>query len=306
MDFITLEKEKNIIYNLNISDFIASNLEQNLSILYFSNKPYQQIENINLYSDKIIYISNDKHNFSGTSLGKIKPSILTHLSNQFVIFIDIDNNVSFKYMEFLIKNLIRLFKILKKHNLSFTYKYNNLSILSILSCNSDMPYFEDLATCFLALLADSKEEMNAIIYDSVCDFLDNEFQSKNLCGFCNNECIASRNGFTRKKLNGCCYSYVYGAGGIILDCPPCIYLNDGHCTANCISCKLHTCYYLKSNNIQFKINDILLLKCFFSLKQHFVLKYNTFKTREEILYKLLHVNSIPFILYLIFSLYKIN
>lgn len=94
-------------------------------------------------------------------------------------------------------------------------------------------------------------------------------------------------------------------GGIIIGRVPCVYLQNRQCVAACISCKLHTCYYLKSQGVEFKINKMLLLACFFNFKQKLILKYNVFKTREAILDKLLEPNFIPYIFYYIFALYKI-
>ena len=46
-------------------------------------------------------------------------------------------------------------------------------------------------------------------------------------------------------------------GGIIIGRVPCVYLQNRQCVAACISCKLHTCYYLKSQGVEFKINKML-------------------------------------------------
>lgn len=306
MYFKDIIPSKKVIYDLAIIDFLSSNEENNLSIIYFSNKEISEIQKLSRYKDNIIFISKFTMPFQCFSLKHINNKILKHLSNKIVIAIDLDNNVSYTYMKYLINNLIHLFKIMKKHNIEFRYTHNNSTILSVLSCTSTHKYFEDICMSFNALLSNSKKKQYEIVYDYVCNYLDNEFTCKNICGFSNDVCNASRAGLTKYKLNGCCYTINYGPGGIIREHTPCKYLVDRHCIANCISCKLHTCYYLKIKNIQFKINDILLLKCFFSYKQHFVLKYNVFKTREEILEKLLHVNFIPFIIYYPLALYKIN
>lgn len=295
-----------ILYDIDVIDFISSNINKNLSVIYFSNNLNVEIHRLSAYKDNIIFISEIPMPFQCFSLKHINNTIVKQLSSEVIIAIDINDNVSFKYMKYLINNLIHLFKIIKKHNIKLSYAYNNSTISSILSCSTSNPYFDDICTTFKALLSNSKKEQYEIIYDYVCTYLDNKFTYKNICGFCNDVCDASRAGLTKYKINGCCYTIDYGPGGIIRDHKPCKYLVDRHCIANCISCKLHTCYYLKMKNIEFKIKDILLLNCFFSYKQWFVLKYNVFKTKEEILEKLLRVNFIPSILYYPFSLYKIN
>lgn len=302
-DATNLEK---ILYDIDIIDFISSNINKNLSVIYFTNNLNAEIHKLSEYKDNIIFVSEIPIPFQCFSLKHINNTIVKQLSSEVIIAIDINDNVSFKYMKYLINNLIHLFKIIKKHNIKLSYTYNNSTILSILSCSTNNPYFDDIYTTFKALLSNSKKEEYEIVYDHVCSYLDNEFTCKNICGFCNDVCDASRAGLTKYEINGCCYTIDYGPGGIILDHKPCKYLVDRHCIANCISCKLHTCYYLKMKNIEFKIKDILLLNCFFSYKQYFVLKYNVFKTKQEIIEKLLRVKFIPAIFYYPFSLYKIN
>ena len=298
-----ITNSKSILFNINIVDFISSKIDTNCSVIYFSNK----FTNDKILSrSNIITISENSSNTKGITFSKIDHRILKYILNQYIIIIDIDDEPSFKYMKYLIKNLMYLFKFLKKYNMDITYTYYDFNVLCALSCDSSMKYFEDICVAFKALISDSKYQKFEIIYDYVCDYLDKQFTDKNLCGFCNDVCDASRNGLTHKKVNGCCYKFEYGPGGIIISHKPCKYLIDRHCIANCISCKLHTCYYLKSKNIQFKIREILLLNCFFTFKQQLVLKYNVFRPKEEILNKLMHVNFIPFIIYYPFSLYKIE
>ncbi len=287
------------MYDLDIADFISHNNIN--SIIYFSNKPTLSIKHNNL-----IVISDSINNFKGMKLKKVNKNILKYISGSSIICIDLDTTVTFEYINYLINNLIHLFELLHKHNLALNFNYNNSNVVAMLSFNSDVKYFNDICTSFSALVAQNKLEQYEIIYDAVCQYLDNEFSSKNLCDFCDNVCIAARNVMTYHKVNGCCYTYNYGPGGILISRPPCKYLVNSHCVADCISCKLHTCNYLTLQNIQFKIKDILLLNCFFSHKQHLVIKYNVFKTRQEILDKLIHIKHIPLIFLCIFGLYKIN
>ena len=199
----------NIIYDVSLFDLASSN-PSNLSIIYFSNKPFDEINIINSI-DNIIYISNTKTSFSGICFKQINKSMIKYLTTKFIIFIDIDDTVSFKYMKFLLNNIKNLFKLLEKYKIEFKCIYNNSNISAILSCNPKNAYFNDIVTCFKVLSSNSKREAYSIIYDYICDYLDSEFHSKNLCDFCDDVCIASRNGFTQNKINGCCYSYIYGS-----------------------------------------------------------------------------------------------
>lgn len=72
------------------------------------------------------------------------------------------------------------------------YRYNNTNVIAILTCKDSMKYFKDICTTFKALSEKSLKGQYEIIYDAVCNYLDNEFIQKNLCGFCNDVCIASR------------------------------------------------------------------------------------------------------------------
>lgn len=123
------------------------------------------------------------------------------------------------------------------------------------------------------------EKRYSYIYDVVCTYLDNEFQNKNICCFENNRCISVRNnGHCRVSLNGCCYGTKRGL---------CKNFKDGHCTIKSISCKLFTCRYLKKQGVKYRVNDILLLKYFFNIKQKFILQDSIFKDKDEIIKLLL-------------------
>lgn len=306
MKFKNITFSEKILYDVNIPNFISSNSNSSLTVIYFSNHITDTIKKLNIKKNNILFITQHSMLPQYHSFKHISTSIFKHLSNEVTIAIDIDDNVSFGYMKYLIKNLILLFKMLKKRNIKVNYTYQNFTMLSILSCQASNPFFDDICTTLEALLSNSQKKQYEIIYDYVCTYLDNEFTCKNICEFFNNTCAASRAGLTQYKYNGCCYTVEYGPVGIILGHKPCKYLVNKHCVANCISCKLHTCYFLKMKNIEYKIKNILLLNCFFSHKQWLVLKYNAFTTKEEILQKLLHVKFIPSIFYYPFSLYKIN
>lgn len=298
-----LTPSTNILYDIDIHNFISSNTNKDLSIIYFSNHSDK-----NLCSSISNIISIDSVSMPSHFLVAkyIKPILRNFNSKEILIAIDIDDNVSFMYMKYLISNLIYLFKLFKQYHIQFNFNYKVYPIVSILSCSSGNPYFNDICIALKTLLINSKKAQYEIIYDYICKYLDDEFSSKKICGFCNNICDASRAGYTKYKFNGCCYTINYGLGGVVLSHTPCQYLVNGHCIANCISCKLHTCYFLRLKNIEYTTQSILLLNCFFSYKQHMVLRNNFFKKKEEIIIKLLHVNYIPSIFYYPLGMYKIN
>ena len=54
------------------------------------------------------------------------------------------------------------------------------------------------------------------------------------------------------------------------------------------------------------MKDFILVQSFFNKKQQLILKYNFFKSKEEILNKLLEENNEPLIIYYLHSKYRIN
>ena len=127
------------------------------------------------------------------------------------------------------------------------------------------------------------------IYDKVCKYLDNEFYGKNVCDFQNDKCGEKRN---TSSLVGCCRPYKSKLFGPLLPAScnrvdACKYLDkDKKCSAECISCKLYTCDYLRGKGIQFKMKDMELLKDF-NIVQKYILKYSVFTPKEKIINRLL-------------------
>ena len=118
------------------------------------------------------------------------------------------------------------------------------------------------------------------IYDIVCDYLDNEFQEKNICQFRNNKCIGVTDGYhCKESVNGCCYGRRRGL---------CKNFINGNCSIKSISCKLFTCRYLKKSKIKYNSENIPLLKNFFNKKQKTIIEDSIFIDKEEIIKMLLN------------------
>ena len=118
-----------------------------------------------------------------------------------------------------------------------------------------------------------KKERYSYLYDLICDYLDREFQEKNICGFCHDLCKRRRDMMERniKKdtyINGCCHSYLKNA-----DCPH--LKKGGGCAIKNIGCKTFTCFYLKKRGIRYSLNKIYLARYFFNPRQKFYME-NTF------------------------------
>ncbi len=133
----------------------------------------------------------------------------------------------------------------------------------------------------LVLEKTDKEERYSYLYDLICDYLDNEFKEKNICGFCHDLCKRRRNMMERgiKKntyINGCCHSYLENA-----DCP---YLKaSGGCKIKNIACKTYTCFYLKKQGIRYSLNKIYLSRYFFNTRQKFYMKNTYFVDKPVIM-----------------------
>ncbi len=119
------------------------------------------------------------------------------------------------------------------------------------------------------------EERYTYIYDQVCDYLDNEFTSNNLCGFKDNVCKSvQHHSHCKESKYGCCYGRNRGL------CP---HFKNNTCSIKSISCKLFTCRYLRSQKIKYQVNDISLLKYFFNIRQKFILDTSIFKDKKEMI-----------------------
>ena len=165
-----------------------------------------------------------------------------------------------------------------------------------------------MINCIKALLMNDTREQYEFVYDTVCDYLDSQFNQCNLCDFKNDQCIANRTKSTKRETMGCCYSFDYAGFfdyRLIKNVKLCQYMQNRTCATKNITCKLFTCKYLKDKNIQFDSHKILLLECFFDKKQHDIIQSNFFKTREEILNKLLEKNHDLYFWYLCFKKYRI-
>ena len=191
--------------------------------------------------------------------------------------------------ELIINDKKKSYKILKKY-LRNPNKYS-------ITINIDD---EDINNSIKAMQITNKDERNKFIYETVCNLLDKKWNHNFPCNFCNNRCIASRNNYMDKEYNGCCYSFDRKLFGKVKK-QQCIHLKDDKsCDTKNISCKLFTCNYLRKNKIfSTKYEDYLLLRLFFNKKERLIIKYNFFRTEEEVLSKLKEKSIKPYVLYLL-------
>ena len=124
------------------------------------------------------------------------------------------------------------------------------------------------------------EKRYSKLYDMICDYLDNEFINKNVCGFKNNLCSRRQYMIDRgiKKdtyLNGCCHSYREGKD--------CEHLKNGRCSIKNIACKIFTCPYLRLKGKNYSINKIYFARYFFNSRQKFYMENTYFVDKDVVL-----------------------
>lgn len=146
------------------------------------------------------------------------------------------------------------------------------------------------------------------VYDLICDCLDKKFKENNYCDFQDDKCIVNRSGLGKNKNMGCCYSFRLDFFANMRDKKICKYLGDKGCMTKCIPCKLYVCKYLERKGIGFSVYSFKGIEKVWSAKQLEVLKSNCFKSKEEIIDKLLEVREgrMPYLLFSLLNKAKIR
>ncbi|MBR3049162.1 MAG: hypothetical protein IKG58_01210 [Bacilli bacterium] len=181
-------------------------------------------------------------------------------------------------MEVYIKDDNNFYKNIKRYKKSkntIHFLYKDKDIIDDKNINK---YDDDIKFkiyCINALNIKDIKERYSYIYDVVCNYLDNKFNTDNICDFKNNRCISVRNNnHCSESKNGCCYGRKRGV---------CEHLKNNRCNIKSISCKLFTCRHLKKKGIKFKVNDIPLLKYFMNLQQKLIIINSFFKDKDEMI-----------------------
>ncbi|MBE6147212.1 MAG: hypothetical protein E7168_02630 [Firmicutes bacterium] len=125
-----------------------------------------------------------------------------------------------------------------------------------------------------------KSERYGYLYDLICDYLDQEFRGKNICGFSNNLCrrrcdMMERNITKDTYLNGCCHSYKTGKD--------CEHLTNQGCGIKNIACKTYTCFYLKKRGYRYNLDNIYLSRYFFNRRQKLYIETTHFVDKPIIM-----------------------
>ena len=120
----------------------------------------------------------------------------------------------------------------------------------------------------------NRREKYSLIYDYACDYLDNEFQGKNLCGFKNNMCICNRKKSKEIRVSSCCES--------LKTRKICDHFDNKKktCSIKSLGCKLFICPYLKKKGIKYPIKKIPYLKYFLSMRQKAICITSIFQDKD--------------------------
>lgn len=302
-----------VLNNKNIIEFVKS-IKKDITIVYFSNNFYIDDEILNILENelikKVIIISKNVKKIDHKKLvfaSKINANIVKKATKNIIIVSNLDNYYLFS--KYIIKNIEKLFVLSNNFKKNLEFNYLERKVIALFYCNNSI-YFGDILNALRVILLPTKERKNEFIYDTVCTYLDNEFSRCNICDFKNNQCVANRVGRCCEHTTmGCCYSFDYARlyePRLVKNVKLCKYMKNKSCSTKNISCKLFTCNYLKEKNIKFDTHKILLLDCFFNSKEHEIIRSNFFRSREEILNKLLEKNHDTYLWFYMFRKYAIK
>lgn len=144
----------------------------------------------------------------------------------------------------------------------------------------------DLDIVLKAINFDNLYDRYSLIYDYICEELDNKFKNNSICQFENDRCIANRKHYNKDKIMGCCYSFKYN-GIRFSDIKLCEHLKDKGCSVKCLGCKLFTCEYLRKHGIRFSLEKMSVARSIFSKKQREILRTTFFVPKGEVIEKLI-------------------
>ena len=138
------------------------------------------------------------------------------------------------------------------------------------------------------LNSSNKRERLSLIYDVTCNYLDNEFRTKNLCGFKNDMCECNRNKSKDKQVCSCC---THTKTRIVCEK---FDKKRKTCKIKRIGCKLFVCPYLYfEKKVRFPLRKIPYIHYFLSWRQKAIVKTSIFQDKEEVMDKLVKFYKMP-------------
>lgn len=252
------------------------------------------IEEMNSYKlkENDIFISDDLYIIKSNFTKKLTKNDLKKLDKIFFLidFSNVDLNI--KVAKKIIKKVKNISKFLKKNNNKIGVKNkDNIIIGNIIGI--EQQYANDILVSITIPLINNKYDKYNFLYDSVCWYLDNEFRTKNLCGFKNDRCIGVSN--DSSNCAGCCHHFPNKKFGAIYQSSKALVLcenfnttgpNKG-CSTKCIMCKLITCTAVRKKGVSFNVWNVLLLRYYFNWWQKWIIISHAFTKKEIILNKII-------------------
>lgn len=183
-----------------------------------------------------------------------------------------DNNIKSFYKKIYYYRILRMFKakfILDK-NTKLDKESKNIvkNILNILNSKT-------------------RREKYELIHDYTCEYLDNEFINKNVCGFKNDMCSCNREKDKKYQVSSCCESLKTRIICEKFDS------KKKTCSIQSIGCKLFICPYLRKKGIRYPIRKIPYLKYFLSPRQKAICITSIFQDKTTTVNKFLKPYKMP-------------
>ena len=166
--------------------------------------------------ENIIELDNHKYVVTNERQIEINPSVAfiditnknsyskLNKNSNVILSIDFESVKENEYPK-LIRRIKRVINKCTNRNITIGYKENENNIIGVLyNYNKDNDKHQDVLISINAMLYKDIKKRYNYLYDKICEYLDNQFINKNLCGFENDRCVP------RKHVDcntGCCHHF---------------------------------------------------------------------------------------------------
>ena len=249
---------------------------------------------IEYLTDNIVVISEDEVTNDKIKTVDFRLNKVFFKKNYPALRIDFRNNLPYSIL------CIRKLNTIKKFGQNFSSSYEGKNVKYVIS-----NYNQEIIDSLKAIEILDRKEKYTFIYETLCDELDAIWTKFNPCNFCNGYCAASMDDDRYNDPNGCCakaFDLSFWTEPFALlkkeDMFPCPYLGENGCTTRNLACKLFVCPYIKKNNlIELNPREFILYEGFFSPKQKLIVTYNYFRSKEQLIDKLIEKDYHPYYIY---------
>ena len=161
---------------------------------------------------------------------------------------------------------------------------NNITTIKMVASSiTDINLFkeEQINMAIEIIKINNPKEKISKIYDYTYSYLKKDFIANNYCDFINDKCVAQRRFhlYPINRKDGCCF----------MEIRKCLHLKNGQCDTECLACRLFSCPFLTKRGIGYYANEFVLLKAFFNKNQRKKLVFEFYKSKEEIINKIINI-----------------